>query len=493
MSWFPVGWFLDAHKAKGLDHATDPDPNFDYGTANQNGNLWDLAYRYNKGHLYNCIYARSAEDFRNRTNVTDQTYYDRRNTYGITWGNILGATRTFSRMLDTMSTLNGISYADGNPRQYKMMAPLLAKIINKPTPPEDLIVPPHFMNSPYRTPSEYTFTSATRLPWDLFSTHTYYPSSLSWSNEDSAVTTLVNYIKNHSNLAGWVYCDEPFGGKTAQDKEPFGFGGFRAYLYDQMKYYKNLVSNLDANHLFYANLRNYGNFFTGTSSPPPSYWTNFLDIFDCIMDSGVYMTDLMRPDPYPDKWEDGDNIAQWAMGYTSAPYIRWMETHTENYLTENNLVPENYRYMAYSSWVNGGQGVMFYNLNYNNNSDWLTWTDEIAQEANAMKPWLMGQHATNISATIRVDNGADHRVRFILKRSTDQNEQRVLCLFTVSVKDNAEHTVYINFPNHQIVSIPNQSQIVDYYSWSFEREDNYHTLRVGTRDVWGRAFLLTLQ
>ncbi len=344
--------------------------------------------------------------------------------------------------------------------------------------------------------------------WDVFSEASYYPTAFSWQNEYDTVADLVSTLESHQNYSrviGWHMSDEPYGGEDAENESP----SFRTHIHDRLDTFKDEIeAELTVSRPIYLNLRNYGNYFGGSSNDvitaPNASWLDDLDIQDFIWDSSTYLSD------FTNNWEEAVYVAESAIRYAISEgygkgYARWAGCK-DNVMTTSipaNLNDELYRYLAYSSWVAGGQGLLFFSYANSEAEKWFGDDsapdgDEIcaviAEEAATMKDWLMDEPADNITATISDSQGDNDRLRFTLRRDQNGQDNRILLLFCNFNNDSSTHSTSIHFPNH---TITNLDEVVVAHDGLFSLQDSNHTVyfsasSLDSTDVYGSACFLTL-
>lgn len=333
-------------------------------------------------------------------------------------------------------------------------------------------------------------------PWDIFSEATYYPLSFDWSREYSEVEDIINFVKSENRVIGWHLGDEPFGGALAATE------GIRDDIKSRLNIYKGDIETLDQTykHSFYVDLRGNGNFYSSTTA-------NDLNFQDYIMDSSLYYNDIS----HHSGWEAGVIVTEDAMnnailrGYGKG-YIRFAGCRdlVLPYPLENaNIHEEKIRYLAYSSWVAGGQGIIFFRYDHPDAEKWFEYNGlddntgisaRITKEAYIMKDWLMDGPVEDIDAYCFDSLGDNDSVRFILRENQWGTDDRILLLFCNFADDNNTHSTYVYFPNHTISSI---DRITADMKGTYTRMDNNKTLRfdptdMDSDDVYGSACFLTL-
>ncbi len=158
------------------------------------------------------------------------------------------------------------------------------------------------------------------------------------------------------------------------------------------------------------------------------------------------------------------------------------------------------RYLAYSSWVNGEQGLMFFSLDNPEAEEWFPYCNILTKEAYLMKDFLLQQPDESLNdiaeVTIEDSREIDHRARFLLRRSQDPSEDKLLLMICNYSNDDDEHAVTVRFKNHTITGV---SQIVSNYDWKYQPRDSNgdfvpgKVLSITARDIWARAFFIWIQ
>ncbi len=483
--WFPIGTYFNLE-------AIDPA----HSSGWPSGNVESMAQKP-YGYYFNFIYPLEKIDERNKSIVWDN--------------NFVASVGEYSTMLTKMNNVATQYGVD-----YKMLPTVTDKLV-KP----DLIT--YYRENPGFNGS---------YPWYIFSESSYYPSGFSWSNEDQQIQALVIAIQSHARVWGWHFGDEPYGGKTAQNYETNNpenpsydpvtktsseiYPGFRQYLHDCLENYIGDVQGIDTQyqHPSYLNLRHWGNYFYGVNGdnvlPLPSYWRNMLDIQDYILDSSLYRLDIERLSHKP--WENGVYVAESAIinaisqGYGKGygRFIACRDILPDFFLEQAKYEKE--RYLAYSSWVCGGQGLFFFRYDHNTTDKWFG--DDVSPlgdgisgrlltEAYIMRNWLMNAPSTDITGAYGYDSLGSPRVRFILRRDQTGLDNRILVLFCNFANDGLSHNTYIHFPNNTITSI---QKIVSHLDGTFSLENSNKTIKfvpnfpnADSYSVYGSACFITLQ
>lgn len=348
-------------------------------------------------------------------------------------------------------------------------------------------------------------------PWDIFSETSYYPTSFSWANEYAQIYSLETTIQSHARVYGWHYGDEPYGGYAAQAFSP----NFRSYIHDSLADYIAYVESYDTQykHPSYINIRCHGNYYYDQSndviSPLPDGWINKLDIHDYIFDSSNYRYDIEGFNPQI--WERGVYAVEslvnngFSKGYGKG-YCRFIQSKNIGDATRMTSYDENCyekdRYLAYSSWVCGGQGLMFFRYDSNTTQNWFEYNGngictQLLKEAYTMRNWLMNSPATNILSAYAYDSLGSPRVPFILRRDQTGGDSRVLVLFCNFANDGQSHTTYIHFPNQAINTI---AKVNADMKGTYSKENSDHTLKFvpddfgdNNKSIYGSACFITFQ
>jgi hypothetical protein len=336
------------------------------------------------------------------------------------------------------------------------------------------------------------------FPWHIVSGATYAPSPFSWSNERDKVIEVAtdSTVLNSDQVQGWFLADEPYGGDIARATETV-YPGFRNQLRDEMINYKTDIVSVDQSDQrpFYLNLRADGNF----AGNPPDYLLEDIQFHNYTLDSSLYTSDVHNGS-VKGFWNRGISFAEDAMnnfiaGHNDRGYGRWAQAKNLDSYTPSTVEIHKYRYLAYSSWIMGGQGLFFFRWDDATTPSWLSYADTLAKEANAVKDWLMNGPATDIEAKV-YDSRGGNNIRFILRRNQWSIDNKILLLFCNYANDGLEHTTYVHFPSHIISSVNQISDI----NMPYTLIDGNHTLQfnasnindVSKRDVYGAAFFLNL-
>lgn len=120
------------------------------------------------------------------------------------------------------------------------------------------------------------------------------------------------------------------------------------------------------------------------------------------------------------------------------------------------LEDELYRFLPYSSWASGGQGMMIWSYPHPDAKKWFPLCHQIAREAYAMKDYIMNEPALDIPVYMTVDNGAGdpNNGRFILRRNQNNpTSNEFLLLFCYFGNQGGSHSSEIHFPYHTITNV----------------------------------------
>ena len=347
-----------------------------------------------------------------------------------------------------------------------------------------------------------------------FSAVTYSPLLFSWARENSTISDLADTLitnSYYSRVLGWHFGDELYCGYGSEDKN------IRDIIYDKIcGYIISVTDNEPApRRPIYLNERAWGNYCNGTigdtTKSIPSYWKNDLRRIDYIMDSSMYALDIQNAT------FDTNNKHPWQNAYYQAQcaidtlcdtgickgYIRWAGARTwtandNTILNPLNTRIERYRYLAYSSWVNGGQGIMFIrpDILESEIKAWLPSVCSVAGDAYNLKEWLMQPDAgiTNVWIT---NNRNKNRVQFILKSNPNNNRKLLmLCNFTNEVDGYDGNTdVWIHFKDNRIqdvVNFNNDFRNGEIIQLPIILNDGHTLYYHNIPEICGRACLVTL-
>lgn len=466
--WFPIGWSVRVDNIWGQGHPTNPDP--------QNIGEWENNYVYylvGQGHSWvNCLHL---------------IPNDNREAWGLDrwrtepeWS----STELYKRALISLEQIkidsSGIFDFKAFPRMISHLGPqgsaFLYVLHTSGTWKDGINDPPSYYNIP--------------------------------QSDEEILRFRINFFENYPQLGGWILDDEPYGGNIAEDN------GVRDYVYNQLLYVKNIIETNDGNissHPIHCIVRGYGNYdIDPCINPQYLYRLNNLNIGDYIHDD-LYVYDFT--DQYGNPWvtpwlylanirtrmaiknliepicgAPANNIHAWMLWYQGqsyddeAPGCVNLDDNNEN----GRLTEEQLRYLCYTSWINGAQGAMFWELS---KSDPIMFTRarKITFEANLLKSYLLESDA-GINATITSTNDDDSTAQFIIRKDPNfipNSTHKSKVMMMICNNSVFQTNLWIQFPQNQIIDFSTVSGIIPSYQWSFTPDYVNNRLGVGIASCVG--------
>ena len=502
--WFPIGWFLQITD-------NEPTPNTGYEDDNvrslSDGFLDANNISYNDTNIYNCFVPKVWEEQRNKRASNHV-----QGCNGVPAGGFPALSTEIDDYQAFLDTLSSIYTSSSGTKDYYLIP--------------SVIQADKYLNTSIAALSDVTFADyaafcgASSAPkYNISETaYTQWPTfPFSWDDENETLGNLIddtkNYPSSNPRIRGWNFweeflsiayvstpadapyirqirkCYENYTG-TILSHDNSSTGKYPIYGIEQcgLFYWGYLPDDIQGEVIY----QEYG---VSHRIPPSEYHYNY------IFEDASYYPDIASGG----YWENSAYITESAMRYTNVGYCRCINSTSggSSYTPgpNGNVLTDKYRYLPYSSWVVGGQGLMIWGLYTSDTPQWFYLCHQMAREAYGMKDYLMNEPALDIPAIIYDSSASTNhskRTRFILRRNQNNpTSNQFLVLFCNFANDGQSHSTYIHFPNNTISNINRVANTPT--SWNFPQIiDSNKTLyympesSCDSKDVYGRAFLITL-
>ncbi len=192
------------------------------------------------------------------------------------------------------------------------------------------------------------------------------------------------------------------------------------------------------------------------------------------------------------------NIGAWLLWMQGQSYDQnsgvGCQANLDDSKEDGRLTDKQLRYIAYTSWINGAQGAMFWELS-KSDPDMFARARRISHEAFLLRKYLLEPDA-GINATITSLQADDETAQFIIKKNPNfapNSTHKSKVMLMVCNNSDRETSLWVQFPQDQQIDFSTVQGINLFYYWSFTEDSVNNRIGVGIAGSDGRSFTFKIK